>query len=44
MLHNWLKKGYIEDGTRPSVTVTETAEPWSAKKRIRLLEQKNEIL
>lgn len=43
-LHNWLKKADIEDGTRPSATVAEAAELRDAKKRIRLLEQENEIL
>jgi len=43
-LHNWLKKADIEDGTRPGVTAAEAAELRDAKKRIRLLEQENEIL
>lgn len=43
-LHNWLKKADIEDGTRPGVSVAEAAELRDAKKRIRLLEQENEIL
>jgi len=43
-LHNWLKKADIEDGTRPGVSAAEAAELRDAKKRIRLLEQENEIL
>lgn len=43
-LHNWLKKADIEDGVGPGVTEKETAELREAKKRIRLLEQENEIL
>lgn len=43
-LHNWLKKADIEDGTRPGVSAVEAAELRDAKKRIRLLEQENEIL
>jgi transposase len=43
-LHNWLKKADIEDGTRSGVTEKEAAEFRDARKRIRLLEQENEIL
>ena len=43
-LHNWLKKADIEDGARPGVTEKEAAELRDARKRIRLLEQENEIL
>jgi transposase-like protein len=43
-LHNWLKKADIEDGNRPGVTEREAAELRDARKRIRLLEQENEIL
>ena len=43
-LHNWLKEADIEDGTRPGVNAAEAAELRDAKKRIRLLEQENEIL
>ena len=42
-LHNWLKKADIEDG-RLGVTEKEAAELRDARKRIRLLEQENEIL
>jgi len=43
-LHVWLMKADIEDGTRPGATVAEAAELRDARKRIRLLEQENEIL
>ena len=43
-VHNWLKKADIEDGVRPGVTKTESVEMREAKKRIRTLEQENEIL
>ena len=43
-MHNSLKKADIEDGVSPGVTDEETAELREAKKRIRLLEQENEIL
>jgi len=43
-LHNWLKKADIEDGTRPGLTAAEASELRDARKRIRLLEQENEIL
>ena len=34
----------VEDGAKPGTTVTENAELREAKKRIRLLEQENEVL
>ena len=43
-LSNWLKRADIEDGIRPGVTVQEAAELREARKRIRLLEQENEVL
>lgn len=43
-LHNWLKKADVEAGVRPGVTDKEAAELRDARKRIRLLEQENEIL
>ena len=43
-LNNWLKKADIEDGIRPGVTEAEQSELREAKKRIRLLEQENEVL
>ena len=41
MLSGWLKKAAIDAGERPGVT---TAELREARKRIRLLEQENEVL
>ena len=43
-LHSWLKLADIEDGVRPGVTTAEAAELRDAKKRVRVLEQENEIL
>ena len=43
-LHGWLKKADVEDGNRPGVTVWEQGELREARKRIRLLEQENEVL
>jgi transposase len=43
-LYNWMKQADVEDGQRPGSTVAEAAELRAARKRIRLLEQENEIL
>ncbi len=43
-LNGWLKAADVEDGLRPGMTVAEQAELRAAKKRIRLLEQENEVL
>jgi len=43
-LQRWLKLADIKDGVRPGVSGGESAEMREAKKRIRLLEQENEIL
>ena len=43
-LHNWLKAADIADGVKPGTTATENAELREARKRIRLLEQENEVL
>jgi transposase len=43
-LHRWLGLADIEDGVRPGVTSTESAELREAKKRIRLLEQEAEVM
>ena len=43
-LHNWLKKADVEDGIRPGVTSAEAAENRELRKRLRLVEQENEIL
>lgn len=43
-LSSWLRQAAIEDGDRPGVTSAESAELRAAKRRIRLLEQENEVL
>ena len=43
-LTNWLKQADIEDGRRPGLSDADRAELREAKKRIRLLEQENEVL
>jgi transposase-like protein len=43
-LANWLKQADVDDGVRPGVTEAEGAELRAAKRRIRLLEQENEVL
>lgn len=43
-LTNWMKKADIEDGHRPGPSDADRAELREAKKRIRLLEQENEVL
>jgi transposase len=43
-LHRWLKLADVDDGVRPGVTSSESAELREVKKRNRVLEQENEIL
>jgi transposase-like protein len=43
-LVNWLKAADVEDGIKPGTTAAENAELRDAKRRIRLLEQENEVL
>jgi transposase len=43
-LHRWLKIADADDGTRPGITTTESAELRELRKRNKLLEQENEIL
>ena len=43
-LCNWMRQTEVEAGARPGTTAAENAELREAKKRIRLLEQKNEVL
>jgi len=38
------RKAEIDDGVKPGVTSTEQAENRELKKRVRLLEQENEVL
>jgi transposase len=43
-LSGWIKQAAIDDGARPGVTSVESAENRELKKRVRLLEQENEVL
>lgn len=43
-LYSWMRKADSEDGDRPSANAVQSAELRDAKKRIRLLEQENEVL
>ncbi|MHC4830726.1 MAG: transposase [Planctomycetota bacterium] len=43
-LSKWMRKDRIESGEEPGVTSVESAELREARKRIRLLEQENEVL
>jgi transposase-like protein len=43
-LNNWLATADVEDGIKPGTTAADNAELRAAKKRIRLLEQENEVL
>jgi transposase len=43
-LHRFLKLADVDDGIRPGVTSSESAELRELKKRNRVLEQENEIL
>jgi transposase len=43
-LHRWLKLADVDDGIRPGVTSSESAELRELKKRNGTLEQENEIL
>lgn len=43
-LHRWMRLADIDDGVRPGVTSQESAEARELKRRVRVLEQENEIL
>lgn len=43
-LMNWLMKADVEDGHRPGVSSSESAELRELKRRNRLLERENEVL
>ena len=43
-LSGWMKKASVDAGERPGVTTTESAENRELKRRVRLLEQENEVL
>ena len=43
-LRNWLSKADVDDGRRPGVSSTDSAELRELRRRNRLLEQENEVL
>jgi transposase len=43
-LSKWLRRAAVDDGVKPGTTTGESAELREARKRIRLLEQENEVL
>ncbi len=43
-LTKWLRQADVEDGVKPGVTESESAELRELKRRNRLLEQENEVL
>lgn len=43
-LQKWMRRADVDEGVKPGVTRTEAAETRELKKRIRLLEQENEVL
>jgi transposase len=43
-LSKWLRKADVEDGVRPGVAASESAELRELRRRNRLLEQENEVL
>jgi transposase len=43
-LHKWLRQADIDDGTNPGKSTGDSAELREARRRIRLLEQENEVL
>jgi len=43
-LSNWLSQDAIDAGTKPGTTTVEAGDLRDARKRIRLLEQENEVL
>ena len=43
-LSKWLRKADVEDGVKPGATAAEQAETRELRRRVRLLEQENEVL
>ena len=43
-LSKWMRRAAIDDGERPGTSTSESAENRELKKRVRLLEQENEVL
>ncbi|KNX36553.1 transposase [Luteipulveratus halotolerans] len=43
-LNKWLRQAAVDDGDKPGTTTAESADLREANRRIRLLEQENEVL
>ncbi|MBW0269805.1 transposase [Nocardia sp. MH4] len=43
-LSKWMRQADVDEGTKPGTSTSESAELRAAKRRIRLLEQENEVL
>ncbi len=43
-LHRWLQLAAIDDGAKPGVTTAEQSENRDLRRRVKLLEQENEVL
>ncbi|GMA24932.1 transposase-like protein IS3/IS911 [Luteimicrobium album] len=43
-LRNWMRAADVEDGAKPGVSAAESVELREARRRVRLLEQENEVL
>jgi transposase len=43
-VQNWVSKAEVEEGVKPGLTWAEHAENRDLRKRVRLLEQENEVL
>jgi len=43
-LNNWLSRADRDDGVRPGATTTELSETRALRRRVKLLEQENEVL
>ena len=43
-LSKWMRQADIDEGVKPGISTSEAAELAEARKRIRLLEQENEVL
>jgi transposase-like protein len=43
-LSKWLRAADVDDGVKPGVTVEQAAENRELRRRLRLLEQENEVL
>jgi transposase len=43
-LYGWLKRADVDDGAKPATTASESSELREARRRIKLLEQENEVL